>query len=282
MKKGIRIKAFTETKSEEYFKSVKDAGFDGVELTLNKHGPVNLNSTPKEIKHIKKSADLLGLKLYNLACGLYWNYNYTSFDPVIREKAKEITKKQLEIASWLGCESISVIPGAVGIPFEPDNEIVDYDVAYARCFDTLAQLAPLAEKLHIQLCIENVWNKFLLSPLEMRDLIDKIDSAYVGAYFDVGNVLYCGYPEQWIKILGNRIKKVRFKDYRRDVGTLSGFVDLLAGDVDYKAVMAGFKKIGYDGWVTAEMLPPYKQSPKTFLHNTANAIEKIITEGKDL
>src|SRR5659263_668632 len=88
--------------------------------------------------------------------------------------------------------------------------------------------------------LENVWNKFLLSPIEMRDFIDKIDSSYVGAYLDVGNVINTGYPEQWIRILGKRIKKVHFKDFRKSVGTLSGFVDLLAGDVDYPEVMKEF------------------------------------------
>ena len=276
MKKGISIWSFAETDLKKCFALAKDAGFDGVELALDEAGAVNLNSTQDEMESIKHMADSFGLKLYSVASGLYWKYNYTASDVNVREKAKAITKKQLEIASWLGCESILVVPGAVGVDFEPGSEVVDYDDAYARCFETLVELAPVAEKFKVELCIENVWNKFLLSPLEMRDLIDKVNSPYVASYFDVGNVLYCGYPEQWIKILGNRIKKVHFKDYRRDVGTLSGFVDLLAGDVDYIAVMEAFRKTGYDGWVTAEMLPPYKQYPETILYNTSNSMDKII------
>ena len=98
----------------------------------------------------------------------------------------------------------------------------------------------------------------------------------MGSYFDVGNVVFSGYPEQWIKILGNRIKKVHFKDYRRSVGSLDGFVDLLAGEVDWKAVKAAFDKIGYDGWVTGEMIPPYSQYGETIIFNTSNAMDKII------
>lgn len=110
----------------------------------------------------------------------------------------------------------------------------------------------------------------------MRDLIDSVNSEYVGSYFDVGKVLYCGYPEHWIKILGSRIKKVHLKDYRREPGGLNCFVDLLAGNVDYKAVKAALDSIGYDGWTTAEMLPPYAQYPETIVYNTSNAMDKIL------
>ncbi|MDR1439096.1 MAG: sugar phosphate isomerase/epimerase, partial [Clostridiales bacterium] len=100
-------------------------------------------------------------------------------------------------------------------------------------------------------------------------------SRFVGAYFDVGNVLSTGYPEHWIKILGKRIKKVHFKDYRRSVGTLAGFVDLLSGDANYPAVMEAFREIGYDGWATAET-GMYSDYPDQGLRNTANAMKKIV------
>ena len=110
----------------------------------------------------------------------------------------------------------------------------------------------------------------------MRDFIDKVGSPYVGSYFDVGNVLYSGYPQQWIKILGSRIKKVHFKDYRTAVGSLDGFVDLLAGDVDYVAVKNALDSIGYDSWVTAEMIPPYKQYSDAIIYNTSNSMDRIL------
>ena len=105
---------------------------------------------------------------------------------------------------------------------------------------------------------------------------DKIDSEYVGSYFDVGNVLFNGYPEHWIKILANRIKKVHFKDYRIAAGGLHGFVDLLAGDVNYPAVIDALKSVGYDGYVTAEMIPAYTHYPETIIYNTSNAMDKIL------
>ncbi|MBR5504695.1 MAG: sugar phosphate isomerase/epimerase [Clostridia bacterium] len=276
MKKGISIWSFAEPDLKKCFELAKDAGFDGVELALAEDGAVTLTSTKEEILAIKEMAKEVGIELYSVASGLYWTYNYTSENEEKRQKAKEITKKQLEIASWLSCDTILVVPGAVNVAFEPQSEIVEYDVAYERALSALKELAPVAESLKVSIAIENVWNKFLLSPLEMRDFIDKINSPYVGSYFDVGNVLYCGYPQHWIKILGDRIKKVHFKDYRRNVGSLDGFVDLLAGDVDYIDVKKSLDNIGYDNWVTAEMLPPYAQYPETILYNTSNSMDKIL------
>ncbi len=102
---------------------------------------------------------------------------------------------------------------------------------------------------------------------------------YVGSYFDVGNVLYSGYPEHWIKILGKRIKKVHFKDYRREAGGLSGFVDLLSGDVNWPKVMDAFMAVGYDTWATAEMLPPYTHYPEQIIYNTSASMSKILESG---
>lgn len=276
MKKGISIWSFAEPDIKKCFKLAKDAGFDGVEVALDENGPVSLTSTREEMLELKAYAESLGLELYSVASGLYWSYNYTSEVEANREKAKSITRKQLEIASWLGCDTILVVPGAVNVAFEPGSEIVEYDVAYERALAALKELAPYAEELKVSIGVENVWNKFLLSPVEMADFIDKVGNDYVGSYFDVGNVLYIGYPEHWIKALGSRIKKVHFKDYRREAGGLCGFVDLLSGDVNWPAVMAQFEKVGYDGWVTAEMLPPYTYYPETIIYNTSNAMDKIL------
>ena len=155
------------------------------------------------------------------------------------------------------------------------NQNIAKNLTYYRKSAGYTQ-AELAEKVGVSIGLENVWNKFLLSPMEMRDFIDKIDSDFVGSYFDVGNVLFNGYPEHWIKILANRIKKVHFKDYRIAAGGLHGFVDLLAGDVNYPAVIDALKSVGYDGYVTAEMIPAYTHYPETIIYNTSNAMDKIL------
>ena len=276
MKKGISIWSFVESDIRKCFEIAKDAGFDGVEVALDAQGAITMDSTKEDVLKVKKIAEEVGVEFYSVASGLYWTYNYTSANPENREMAKKITRKQLEVASWLGCDTILVVPGAVNVAFEQDGEIVDYDVAYDRALEALKEVAPYAEELGVSIGVENVWNKFLLSPLEMRDFIDKVGSDYVGSYFDVGNVVFCGYPEQWIKILGKRIKKVHFKDYRKSVGGLDGFVDILAGDVDYKAVKAALDNIGYDSWVTGEMIPPYSQWPETIIYNTSNSMDKIL------
>ncbi len=275
MKKGISIWSFAGETVRENLKLAKDAGYDGVELALDETGEVSLESTKEEILAIKEYGEALGLEFYSLASGLYWTYNYTSANEENVKKAKEITRKQLEVASWLGCDTILVVPGAVEVAFDP-GEVVEYDVAYERALSALKELAPYAEELKVAIGIENVWNRFLLSPVEMADFIDKVGSEYVGSYFDVGNVLYIGFPEHWIKVLGKRIKKVHFKDYRRAAGDLYGFVDLLAGEVNWPAVMEQFKKIGYDGWVSAEMLPPYTHYPEAIVYNTSKAMDYII------
>ncbi|MCX4286986.1 MAG: sugar phosphate isomerase/epimerase [Clostridia bacterium] len=276
MKKGISIWSFAGGTLAENFRLAKEAGFDGVEVALDEVGELSLTSTEADVKKVKAAADKAGMELYSVASGLYWKYSLSSDDEKMREKAKECVRKQLQVASWLGCDTILIVPGAVSVSFAPELGITDYDVVYERSLAAVKELSKDAERLKVSIGLENVWNNFLLSPLEMRDFIDKVGSRYVGSYFDVGNVVFSGYPEQWIKILGNRIKKVHFKDYRRSVGSLDGFVDLLAGEVDWKAVKAAFDKIGYDGWVTGEMIPPYSQYGETIIFNTSNAMDKII------
>lgn len=275
MKKGISIWSFAETDLKKCMRLAKDAGFDGLELALDEHGPVSMDSTKEDILKVKAMADEVGIELYSVASGLYWTYNYTSANEENVKRAKEITKKQLQVASWLGCDTILVVPGAVEVAFDP-GEVVEYDVAYERALSALCELAPVAEELGVSIGVENVWNRFLLSPMEMAAFIDAVGSDYVGSYFDVGNVLFSGYPEHWIKILNKRIKKVHFKDYRRAAGDLYGFVDLLSGEVNWPAVMKQLESIEYDNWVTAEMLPPYTHYPETILYNTSNSMDKIL------
>ena len=277
MKKGISIWSFANSNLEDVFKLAKDAGFEGVEVAMDENGQISLNSTYEDMQKVKALAARFGIELYSVASGLYWQYSMTDNDPAIRQKSLDIAKKQLEIANWLGCSSILMIPGHVSVSFQPDLEVIPYNIAYERAFDAVKSLAPFAEEAKVQLCVENVWNQLLVSPIEMKQFIDKIDSPYVGAYFDVGNVVFNGYPEHWIEILAEDIYKVHFKDYRKDAGGLSGFVDLLSGDVNYPAVMKQLEKVGYDGWVTAEMLPPYTHYPEITVFNASKAMDAIIS-----
>ena len=276
MKKGINIWSFAPAPLRDVFALARDAGFEGVETALGDAGEISLTSTERDLLSVRRMAEDHGLALYSLSCGLCWTYALTANDPAEREKAKDVIKKQIDTAHILGAETVLVVPGWVNSEFHDPAEVVDYAAAYDRSLEALCELKGYAAQAGVEIGIENVWNKFLLSPLEMRDFIDKIDSPFVGAYFDIGNVLQTGYPEQWIRILGNRIKKVHVKDYRLAAGGLHGFVDLLAGDVNFPAVMQALTDIGYDGWLSPEMPPPYTHYPEALIYNTSLAMDKIL------
>ena len=234
-------------------REAKTLGYDAFELTVDPNGPISLATTKSEAEKIRRAAEEIGIGLKTLASGLAWRNSPTHPDPAIRAKAVEDYKAILRIAAWLGVETILYIPGMVSAPFIPDFEPQPYDVVHARAKEALASLLPFAENLNVKIGVENVWNRYLLSPLEMRDFIDYFSSPFVGSYFDVGNVMLFGHPEHWVKILGRRILAVHIKDFRVEIGNLSGFVDILTGDVNYPAVMRAFKEIGYTGTFTAEV-----------------------------
>ncbi len=276
MKKGINIWSFPQGSIKDSLALAKKAGFEGVELAINGEGELSLDSTEKEILEIRKVAEDMELKLYSLSSGLCWDYRLSDDDKSIREKAKDIIKKQLDTAKILGADTVLVLPGVVNVEFSSPEKKVAYNVVYDRAIEGLNELKKHAESLKVNIGLENVWNKFLLSPMEMRDFIDKIGSEYVGSYLDIGNTLYCGYPEDWVRILGKRIKKVHFKDYRMQAGGLHGFVDLLAGDADYPEVVKALNEIGYNDWVSAEMIPNYKHYTDAIIYNTSYAMDRIL------
>ena len=167
------------------------------------------------------------------------------------------------------------IPGFVQIVWDPKSPVIPYDVAWERGLTIYRELAPVAERHGVTLCVENVWNRFLLSPREMREFVDTVGSPAVRVYFDVGNVVVSGFPEQWLRILGPRIGCIHLKDFRASVGTLDGFVMLLEGDVNWAEVMAAIREIGYDGTLTAEY-GPYRHGPDTLLAHLSSSMDRII------
>ena len=276
MKKSINIWSFVGKSNKQAMKLAKDAGFEGIELALGSEGEITMTSADEELLGIKAYAEELGIRIPSLSSGLCWASSLTANDPQERQRAFDMVVRQLYCAKMIGAETILVIPGSVSVEFVPEWGVVDYDVVWERALEQMKKLAPIAEQMGVQIGLENVWNKFLLSPLEMRNFIDAVGSDWVGAYFDTGNVVYSGYPEQWIKILGKRIFKVHFKDYRRNPGGLNAFVDLLAGDVDWKAVRGAFEEIGYEGWAAGEMIPQYAQGSDQLICNTSASMERIM------
>ena len=268
MKKGINHWCFGNMKLDDSFKLAKKYGFEGIEVNIDEGGEINLNSNKEDIKKILKSANKQRIEITSLSSGLFWKYQLTSNDGSIRNKAKQIIKKMIDVAVWLEVNVILVVPGKV-------SEEVRYDVAYERAQKALKEIATYAEKKKVFIGIENVWNKFLLTPLEMVKFIDGVNSDYVKSYFDVGNVLVSGYPEHWIKILGKRIKKVHIKDFRTDIGNIRGFVHLLAGDVNWPNVLKSLKEIGYNDYLIAE-LDAYKYYNERMIESTSQNMDKIL------
>jgi L-ribulose-5-phosphate 3-epimerase len=260
----------------EAFKEAKKAGFESVEACLSDTGDVSMQTTEAKAKEIIKAASDAGVKISSVATGLFWGKSLTASDPKVRAEAFEIGKKLLDVAAWLNAGAVLIVPGAVDVFFDPASEVVEFDTVWDRATDAIGKLEAHAKSLKIEIGIENVWNKFLTGPYEMKAFIDQFNSEWVGSYFDVGNVLLYGYPEHWIKSLGKRIKRVHFKDFRTAVGTGAGFVDLLAGNVNWPAVMSAFKEIGYDGFVTAEMVPAYTHYPEAIIDTTSRAMDSIL------
>ncbi len=268
--------SFTENADlSRKFALVSQAGYDGVEPVMSEAGYLNQGTTEKEILAIRQLALDNNLEIPSVGVWSLWENNLVSEHEAIRRKALDIVKKQIEIAALLGADTILVVPGYVGCDFASKPERIRYDVAYDRCVHALQLLAPEAEKAGVHIGIENVWNRFLLSPLEMRQLVRNVDSSHVGVYFDVGNIIYVGYPEDWIRILGQYIKKIHLSDYRREQAGLGAFVDLFAGDVDFPEVARALAEIGYDDYLTLEMLPNYKQFPEASVWSNKYAVDRI-------
>jgi L-ribulose-5-phosphate 3-epimerase len=283
MKKAISIWSFPfDWPLERKLAVAREAGFAGFEIDLTDAGPVGMTTSAEDLRAVRRTVEAAGLQLSGLATGLYWGANAASADAAVRQRAEAILRRQIECAQHLGIDAILVVPGAVGVDFVPGAEVVPYETAYRRANEFIKAALPAAQKSGVTLCVENVWNKFLLSPIEMRWFLDELRHESVGSYFDVGNALLVGYPEDWIGTLGKRIRRVHFKDFRRNVGTIDGFCDLLSGDVNWPAVMQALRKTGYNGWVAGEMIPPvpfYKHCPEVLIHNTSRAMDAIFALG---
>jgi hexulose-6-phosphate isomerase len=249
----------------------KDIGFDAIELCIASEGVLTHDTTQAQCEDIAATASKIGIEISSVASGQSWTWSPSASDADVRKKIIDFTRNALKVTKWLGTDAYLFVPGAVDVFFLPDAEVVPYDVCYERASEAVKQLLPTAEETGVAIGVENVWNKFLLSPLEMRNFIDSFGSDKVGCYFDVGNVLLTGFPDQWIRILGKRIKRVHIKDFKLSVGTAEGFVDLLEGDVDFESVKKALAEIGYDGYVTGELIPFEPGRPG----KTAQAMKKI-------
>ena len=224
------------------FKIVRDAGFTGIELNRPDIIPVS---------EIIKGKEASGLEIAGVTCSTHWGKPLTHQDPAVREQGMRGLKLALQEAGEVGCKKLLLVPGVV-------NADVSYADAYKRSQEAIKSAIPAAEKAGVKIGIENVWNQFLLSPLEAARFVDEINSPWVGWHFDIGNVVAFGWPEQWIRVLGPRIINVHVKEYsrkKRDAeGMGKGFgVELGEGDINWPEVTKALAEVGYDGWKIAEV-----------------------------
>ncbi len=270
MKKAINGWAFPRQMDlHEVVKATVDAGFDGYEPCISEDGFLRLGSWKEDSQVIKAEVEGSGLEISSIASGLNWKYPLSSPDDKVCEKGLQVVEESLRAASLLGARTVLVVPGVV-------TEEVPYSYAYKRSLENLKKIMPLAEDLGVDVGLENVWNKFLLSPLEFKRFLEDIGSERAKAYFDVGNVLVNGYPQDWIRTLGEYISCVHVKDFKTEVGNIRGFTYLLQGDVNWPQVMKAFVDVGYDYYLVAE-LGSFKFFPDEMLRSTSASLERIIS-----
>ena len=243
LKKSLKFDMVKEDLSiMDKFKLLKDVGFDGVELETP-------NTLP--MREVLQARDKTGLEIPGVVCGATWKAQLSHRDPAIREKGVSMVKQSLNDCKQYGGTTVLVIPGVV------DGE-TSYQDAYIRSQGEIKKLFSEVEKTGIKIAFENVWNNFLLSPLECARFVDEINHPMIAWYFDVGNVVRYGWPEHWIEVLNKRILKLDVKEYSRkkhfEEGAWKGFdVELLEGDCNWPVVNAALRKIGYSGWGSAEV-----------------------------
>jgi hexulose-6-phosphate isomerase len=260
-----------EMPQAERFAQGKSAGFDAIELAIG--ADLSLDISRDDARRLAAAAEKAGIRIATLWVSEPLHQNpLNASDPAVRARGVEAIRRAITIATDLDCGALLLY--AVRLGNGPRLEVGSQDT-WERYTAELAEVIPDAERAKVFLNPENVWNKFLLSPLEMRSFVDQFHSAWVGTHFDAGNVMQYGYPEDWILTLGQRIKRIHFKDFKLGTrGEPGRFADLLEGDVNWKAVMAALVKVGYNGFICPEIGRNPSQPDQ--LKRVSAALDKIL------
>lgn len=241
MRKAVYISMLPkELPYPQRFQLAKDVGFEGIEI-----GTV---TDPAVAAEIKEASAKTGLVIHSVMNADHWKYPLSSADPEVVAKSVAGMETSLRNAKLWGCDSVLLVPAVV-------NPETSYKDAWTRSQKVVKErILPLAQELRVVIGMEEVWNKFLLSPLEMAQYVDEFASPWVKAYLDVGNMLFYGYPQDWARTLGKRIHRVHIKDFKVDRGKGQFFwKNIGEGDVDWPEVRKALGEVGYDGWVTTEI-----------------------------
>lgn len=258
MKKGICIGSLPGDATDARFKLAKKAGFDGVEIgTL---------STETERVEIKQLATDNGIELCSVMNGKHWSHPLSDADASVREVSHHAMLDSLATAEVIGADTVLLVCAVV-------NQKTTYEDAYQRSQEEIRKLIPTAKEKGLTIAIENVWNKFLLSPIEFSRYLDEFESEAVSAYFDVGNIVAYGFPQHWIRSLGSRISKVHVKGFNANEHRFTYLIEECT--IDWNAVMAALTDVGYDDYMTAE-LPVGADDPEGTVHQISEDMDRII------
>lgn len=257
----------------ECFRRTKAAGFEGIELRLE--GEIGLDKPADAIRRVGEQARTAGVTIVSLWVSSPLERTPLNHDdPAVRAQGVKVIEQAIQWASLIGCGALLLVPGRLG-----SNRLrFRYEDTWNRFTGELGKLIEPATRAQVLLTPENVWNKFLLSPLEMRAFVDQFHSPWLQTHFDVGNVMQYGFPEDWILTLGPRIKRVHFKDYKLSSRAEQGrFVDLLEGDVNWKDVIGALNKVGYHGFVSPEISEDPSDPEK--LLKVSRSLDRILAMG---
>ncbi len=257
----------------DQFREAKNAGFQGIEIRLGEREQLNVTTSRDDAMRIGDAARSTGIEIVSLWVSDPLSANPLNHsDPALRAKGVDALHQAIDVARALGCGALLIVPGRIG---EGPRFRFGYQDSWDRISAELRKLIPHATEAKVLLTPENVWNKFLVSPLEMRAFVDQFQSPWLQTHFDIGNVMQFGYPQDWILTLGPRIKRLHAKDYKLSERAEQGrFVDLLEGDVQWKEVMAALNKIGYRGFISPEY--GYNAQEPGYIKKISKALDQIL------
>lgn len=253
MKKSINAWSVDKTTDiAGTFSELKAAGFDAVELNLDAPGryanSLTMDTTDEELIKIRELAKETGIEISSVSSSMYGK---KMGDEANHEELDKIMFHHIHCAKMLGTDSILVVPGADIL------NGADISDAYKYSFKFLNDRKARIETEGVYVCLENVWNGFFTSPFDMAGFIDRLDSPFIRAYYDVGNTIAFSDSVSWIKILGERIMRIHVKGFKRKTSLNSGgtWVNLIDADINWQDVLSALKGAGYDSYFTAEVSP---------------------------